>query len=207
MYGLSSLFVSSPGLSPVSKMSLAQRVLLTWVFTLVFLIMLVLKLDGKVGVLYYFFSKWLKCVSTLPVKNVLQFIFSVLSFFQLIALKTFWMNHIIILVSALQVQWNWFLIFLPVWVFDGILILMLAIKMAGRCKPGYDPRNGSPDLRLRTWYLAAMLLKLGFCLTLCAKLEKLADVKLTFVCIPLWTMLLGALVELGLNIFPDRREP
>ncbi|KAK7919289.1 hypothetical protein WMY93_010573 [Mugilogobius chulae] len=121
-------------------MSLAQRVLLTWVFTLIFLIMLVLKLDGKSGV------------------------------------------------------------------FDGILILMLAIKMAGRCKPGYDARNGSPDLRLRAWYLTAMLLKLGFCLTLCAKLEKLADVKLTFVCIPLWTMLLGALVELGLNIFPERRE-
>lgn len=36
--------------SPVSEMSLAQRVLLTWVFTLVFLIILVLKLDGKVTV-------------------------------------------------------------------------------------------------------------------------------------------------------------
>ncbi|XP_061816744.1 transmembrane protein 60-like isoform X1 [Nerophis lumbriciformis] len=135
----------------VNKMSLAQRVLLTWVFTLVFLIMLVLKLDGKV-------------------------------------------------------QWNWFLIFLPVWVFDGILLLMLTIKMAGRCKPGFDPRNGSPDLRLRAWYLVAILLKLGFCLTLCAKLERLAEVKLTLVCIPLWTVLLGALLELGLNIFPDRRD-
>lgn len=103
-------------------------------------------------------------------------------------------------------QWNWFLIFLPVWVFDGILVLMLAVKMAGRCKPGYDPRDGSPDLRLRAWYLAAVLLKLAFCLTLCAKLEKLADVKLCFVCLPLWTVLLGALVELGLNIFPQRRE-
>lgn len=132
-------------------MSLAQRVLLSYVFTLVFLIMVVLKLDGKV-------------------------------------------------------QWNWFLIFLPVWVVDGILILILAVKMAGRCKPGYDPRHGSPDLRLRSWYLAAMLLELGFCLTLCAKLERLADVKLSVVCVPLWAMLLGALVELGVNIFPDRRE-
>lgn len=34
--------------SQVAEMSLAQRVLLTWVFTLVFLITLVLKLDGKV---------------------------------------------------------------------------------------------------------------------------------------------------------------
>lgn len=40
------LFLSS--VSQVAKMSLAQRVLLTWVFTLVFLITLVLKLDGKV---------------------------------------------------------------------------------------------------------------------------------------------------------------
>ncbi|KAM9328604.1 transmembrane protein 60-like [Pholidichthys leucotaenia] len=132
-------------------MSLAQRVLLTWFFTLVFLVVLVLKLDGKV-------------------------------------------------------KWSWFIVFFPVWVFDGILILMLAVKMAGRCKPGYDPRNGSPDLRRRTWYLMAMLLKLGFCLMLCAKLEKLADLKLVFVFIPLWTMLVGALVELGLNIFPERRE-
>lgn len=42
--------VSSSDVSPVRAMSLAQRVLLTWVFTLVFLIMLVLKMDGKVHV-------------------------------------------------------------------------------------------------------------------------------------------------------------
>ena len=132
-------------------MSLAQRVLLTWLFILVFLIMLVLKLDGKV-------------------------------------------------------HWNWFLIFLPAWIFDGILILMLVVKMAGRCKPGYDPRNGSPGLKKKVWYLAAMLLKLGFCLTLCARLEKLTEIKITLVCIPLWSMLLGAMVELGSNIFPDSRD-
>lgn len=173
--------------SPLSEMSLAQRVLLTWVFTLVFLIMLVLKLDGKVTV--FIASSEISTQS--PSSDTFLPTTSTISIFSL---------------SSLQVQWNWFLIFLPVWVFDGILILMLAIKMAGRCKPGYDPRNGSPDLRLRSWYLTAMLLKLGFCLTLCAKLERLADVKLTFVCIPLWTMLMGALVELGLNIFPERRE-
>ncbi|CAN9508451.1 unnamed protein product [Ophioblennius macclurei] len=132
-------------------MSLAQRVLLSYVFTLVFLIMVVLKLDGKV-------------------------------------------------------QWNWFLIFLPVWVADGVLVLTLAVKMAGRCKPGYDPRHGSPDLRLRSWHLTAALLELGFCLLLCAKLERLADVKLSVVCVPLWTVLAGALLELAVNIFPERRE-
>ncbi|MBN3320759.1 TMM60 protein, partial [Atractosteus spatula] len=133
------------------RMSLAQRVLLTWVFTLVFLIMLVLKLDEKVN-------------------------------------------------------WSWFLIFLPVWIFDTILLLMLVVKLVGRCKPGYDPRNEAQHLKRRVWYMIAMHLKLAFCLTLCARLEQLTVMKLTFVFIPLWVLLVGAMVELGYNIFHDRRD-
>ncbi|XP_023672577.1 transmembrane protein 60-like [Paramormyrops kingsleyae] len=133
------------------SMSLAQRVLLTWIFSLVFLIMLVLKLDEKVN-------------------------------------------------------WNWFLIFVPIWIFDAILLLMLALKMAGHCKPGHEPRDGPQDLRRKTWYLTAMLLKVAFCLTLCVRLEQLAEIKLSLVCIPLWVLLLGAMTELGYNIFPEQRD-
>ncbi|XP_026880365.1 transmembrane protein 60 [Electrophorus electricus] len=133
------------------SMSLAQRVLLTWIFCLIFLIMLVLKLDDKI-------------------------------------------------------QWSWFLVFLPVWAFDTILLLMLIVKMAGRCKPGFDPRNGAENLKKRVWYLVAILLKLAFCLTLCAKLERLTDVWLSFVCVPLWALLIGAMVELGYSVFHFRRD-
>ncbi|NP_001003481.1 transmembrane protein 60 isoform X1 [Danio rerio] len=133
------------------NMSLAQRVLLTWIFTLIFLIMLVLKLDRKI-------------------------------------------------------DWSWFLIFLPIWTFDLILLLMLIVKMAGRCKPGFDPRNGAENLKKRVWYLIAMLLKLAFCLTLCAKLESLMDIMVSSVCIPLWGLLIGAMVELGFNVFHFRRD-
>lgn len=136
---------------PVPKMSLAQRVLLTWIFTLVFLIMLVLKLDGKI-------------------------------------------------------HWNWFLIFLPVWTFDTILLLMIIVKMVGRCKPGFDPHNATQDLKKRIWYLVAMLLKLAFCLTLCARFENLTDIYLSFVFVPLWALMIGAMVELGYNVFHFRRD-
>ncbi|GAA6101285.1 transmembrane protein 60 [Tachysurus ichikawai] len=128
------------------SMSLAQRVLLTWIFSLVFLIMLVLKLDDKI-------------------------------------------------------QWNWFLVFLPVWAFDTILLLMLIVKMAGRCKPGFDPRNAADNLKKRVWYLVAILLKLAFSLLLCAKLEHLTQISLSFIFIPLWALLIGAMVELGYNVF------
>ncbi|XP_026773250.3 transmembrane protein 60 [Pangasianodon hypophthalmus] len=128
------------------SMSLAQRVLLTWIFSLIFLIMLVLKLDDKI-------------------------------------------------------HWNWFLVFLPVWTFDTILLLMLIVKMAGRCKPGFDPRNAADNLKKRVWYLVAILLKLAFSLLLCARLERLTETYLSFICIPLWALLIGAMVELGYNVF------
>ncbi|KFP29110.1 Transmembrane protein 60 [Colius striatus] len=133
------------------RMSLAQRVLLTWLFTLLFLIMLVLKLDEKA-------------------------------------------------------PWNWFLIFIPVWIFDTILLVMLIVKMAGRCKSGFDPRNGSPNIKKKAWYLVAMLLKLAFCLALCAKLQRFTAMKLAYVFIPLWALLLGGMAELGYNIFYVRRD-
>ncbi|KAM6137445.1 TMM60 protein, partial [Pterocles burchelli] len=133
------------------RMSLAQRVLLTWLFTLLFLIMLVLKLDEKA-------------------------------------------------------PWNWFLIFIPVWIFDTILLVMLIVKMAGRCKSGFDPRNGSQNIKKKAWYLIAMLLKLAFCLALCAKLQRFTTMKLAYVFIPFWALLIGGMIELGYNIFYVRRD-
>lgn len=133
------------------KMSLAQRVLLSWIFALMFLIMLVLKLDSKI-------------------------------------------------------TWNWFLIFLPVWTFDTVLILMLVVKMAGRCKSDAEQREGEGSLVRRLWYLLALLLKLAFCLSLCSRLERLTDMWVSVVCVPLWVLLGGALVELGHSVFHFRRE-
>lgn len=100
-----------------------------------------------------------------------------------------------------KAPWNWFLIFIPVWIFDTILLVMLIVKMAGRCKSGFDPRHGSHNIKKKAWYLIAMLLKLAFCLALCAKLEQFTTMNLSFVFIPLWALLAGALAELGYNVF------
>ncbi|KAK5614474.1 Transmembrane protein 60 [Crenichthys baileyi] len=133
------------------KMSLAQRVFLSWIFALIFLIMLVLKLDSKI-------------------------------------------------------YWNWFLIFLPVWTFDTTLVLMQIVEMAGRCKPDFDPRDEEKSIKRRLWYLTALLLKLAFCLTLCSRLEKLTNIWVSVVCVPLWLLLGGALLELGYSVFHYRTD-
>ncbi|XP_078061423.1 transmembrane protein 60-like [Mustelus asterias] len=126
------------------KMSLAQRVLLTWLFTLLFLIILVLKLDETLG-------------------------------------------------------WNWFLVFIPLWIFDTVLLVVLVVRLAGRCKAGYDRHSG--NVQRKVWYLCAMLLKLGFLLALCARLERYAIMKLSWILIPLWILLLGVLGDMGYSTF------
>lgn len=55
-YLVAALPVTLRFVSEAAEMSLAQRVLLTWVFALVFLITLVLKLDEKVGDCIYFWG-------------------------------------------------------------------------------------------------------------------------------------------------------
>ncbi|XP_074871716.1 transmembrane protein 60-like [Carettochelys insculpta] len=127
-------------------MSLVQRVLFTWLFTLLLLIMLVLKLDEKA-------------------------------------------------------PWNWFLIFIPVWIFDTSFLVILIIKMAGQWKSGYGPCSSSQNVKRKAWHLITMLLKLAFCLALCAKLEQFTEIKLVFVFFPLWTLLTGEMIVLGYNIF------
>ncbi|XP_069764874.1 transmembrane protein 60-like [Narcine bancroftii] len=131
------------------RMSLAQRVLMTWLFTLLFLIVLVLKLDDKA-------------------------------------------------------PWNWFLIFIPLWIFDAILFILLIVKVIGRCKSG-DGRNGT-HLRPEVWHLCALLFKLGFQLAVCARLEQFVHLKLSFLLIPLWFLLIGAVVDLGYNIYSMRQD-
>ncbi|XP_015259145.1 PREDICTED: transmembrane protein 60-like [Cyprinodon variegatus] len=133
------------------KMSLAQRVFLSWIFALIFLIMLVLKLDSKLN-------------------------------------------------------WSWYLIFLPVWTFDTILILIQIMEMAGRCKPDFDPRNEEKSVKRRLWYLAALLLKKAFCLTLCSRLEKMTETWVSVICVPLWLLLGGAVLDLGYSVFHNRRD-
>ncbi|XP_020380823.1 transmembrane protein 60 [Rhincodon typus] len=131
------------------RMSLAQRVLMTWLFTLLFLIVLVLKLDDKA-------------------------------------------------------PWNWILIFIPLWIFDTILLMMSIVKIIGRCKSGYD-RN-SNNLKKEVWYFCAMLLKLSFLLALSARLEHFSQMKLTFVFIPLWLLLIGAVGDLVYNMYSMRQD-
>uniref|UniRef100_UPI00358ED222 transmembrane protein 60 n=1 Tax=Myxine glutinosa TaxID=7769 RepID=UPI00358ED222 len=125
-------------------MPLIHRVLMTWLFTMFFLVLVVLKLDNRA-------------------------------------------------------PWNWFLVFIPLWVFDLILLLILVVRLISNCRTGYDQAEVS--LRKEVWYLVAMLLKVSFLLVLCFHLEGFTTAPLYLLFIPLWLLLLGAMIDLGHHVF------
>ncbi|XP_051901686.1 transmembrane protein 60-like [Pristis pectinata] len=133
-------------------MSLAQRVLLTWLFGLLFLIVLVLKMEETLG-------------------------------------------------------WSWFLVFVPLWLLDAALLVLLLVQLAGQCRAAQE-RGGAAagGLKRRAWGLCALLLKLAFLLALAARLQRLADLPLCWVLVPLWLLLLGAIGDMAHHTFAARPE-
>ena len=117
---------------------LSHRALFTWFLLLVFLILLVLRLDGKTS-------------------------------------------------------WNWFIVFIPMWLFDSIMLIYVTLKIITHCKNGHD--SWWITMHRKIWYLVAVFLKLTFQATLCAKLEYQKNIALYYAFIPLWIVLIGVCVD------------
>lgn len=117
-------------------MAVIHRALFTWFTVLVFLILLVLRLDHKV-------------------------------------------------------EWNWFLIFIPLWLFDAVVVIYITVNMIVHCKNGYD-RN-ELTMRRKAWFMASVVLKMSFQVLLCLKVQYFDDIISTYiVMIPFWLVLSGA---------------
>lgn len=119
-------------------MAVVHRALFTWFLLLVFLILMVLRLDEKTS-------------------------------------------------------WNWFIVFIPMWLFDTIMLIYVVLKIVTHCKTGHD--GLWLTMSRKAWYLAGVFLKIAFQTTLCAKLEYQKDLALYYVFIPLWLVLLGVCID------------
>ena len=99
-----------------------------------------------------------------------------------------------------KVPWNWFIIFIPMWLFDTVCLIYNTFYMITHCKNGFDWRDRGRDVGLsmkrKVWCLFIILLKLAFQVLLCLKLQWEKEggdrqLRLVYVMAPLWILLLG----------------
>lgn len=80
------------------------------------------------------------------------------------ALCTWFVCLIFLILLALRLdkktRWSWFIVFIPMWIYDGVLLVYLTFNMITSCKNGGERRR--TQLHRKLWYLACAMLKLTF---------------------------------------------
>ncbi|XP_075219575.1 transmembrane protein 60 isoform X2 [Lycorma delicatula] len=87
-----------------------------------------------------------------------------------------------------RTNWNWFIVFIPLWVYDSILLIYVFFNMMSHWKNGHDRLSNSVQRKI--WYLFAIILKLASQIMLCLKLQNPSiHVSTYYVLTPLWILL------------------
>lgn len=100
--------------------------------------------------------------------------FSLLAFLILLALKL-----------DKKVKWNWFLVFIPMWIFDAVIVIYITFKMIAQCKNRYN--SGQVSMTRKVCYMSFVLLKMSFQVILSMKLEYYnEEISMYYAMVPFW---------------------
>ena len=117
-----------------------------------------------------------------------------------------YLSFLILLVLRLDkwTKWSWFIVFIPMWLHDGILLLYSISQLIFRSQP--NNRNMT-STRWKIWNLVRVILKLTAQILLCLKLDYFdlyspTILPLYYVMIPVWIVLAVTLCDVAFNCNP-----
>ncbi|XP_063978755.1 transmembrane protein 60 [Diachasmimorpha longicaudata] len=119
-----------------------------------------------------------------------------------------WFNLLIFLILLVlrldqRIQWNWFIVFIPMWLYDNILLTYVVFNMISHCKNGHDRIN---TLRRKGWYVLAVLLKFSAQILICLKLETPQwSLPAKAVLAPVWVLLPALAVDVFIHLIQQSR--
>ncbi|EDS29359.1 conserved hypothetical protein [Culex quinquefasciatus] len=96
-----------------------------------------------------------------------------------------------------RISWNWFLVFIPLWLYDTILITWVVIEII--------QRQRIISFRHYEYYVAGILLKIVSQIAVCLKLEY-NSIPLYAMMVPVWCLLAMLIVYMATNLQPKPRS-
>lgn len=104
-----------------------------------------------------------------------------------------------------RIQWSWFIVFVPIWLYDLILLIYVFINMMSYCRSGHEALSNSVQRKL--YYLLAIILKLMSLVILCLKLENtVSNISTLYVMIPLWFLIPFILSDVFMTLIKSSRS-
>lgn len=98
-------------------------------------------------------------------------------------------------------DWNWFIIFIPQWIFDLVVILYTLIKIIMRYRYGNSHQMHETSMKRKLWCLIVVVLKLLFQVLLCLKLQYAPQIRMFYTVIPIWIILTGFSGDVFLSLW------
>ncbi|XP_058831810.1 transmembrane protein 60 [Topomyia yanbarensis] len=99
-----------------------------------------------------------------------------------------------------RINWNWFIVFIPLWLYDTILITWVVIEIIQR-----QHANRLISFRHYNYYVAGILLKILSQISICLKMEY-NSMPLYGMMFPIWCLLVMLLVYMATNLQPKPRS-
>lgn len=98
-----------------------------------------------------------------------------------------------------RMHWNWFLIFLPMWLYDVILSIIALFNLIINCKQDSAKELLKNEHNL---LLLVVVLKVAAQIMICLKLEyKSLEMSLYHVLIPFWLLLPILIVDVSIKLY------
>lgn len=104
-------------------------------------------------------------------------------------------------------DWNWFIIFIPMWILDSVVTIYTVIKMVMHCKNKWWHNVHETTLKKKIWCLCGILLKILFQILLCVRLQYIPTFRLFYVAIPFWMFNFGCIVEVLTSLLKLAQRP
>ncbi|XP_055691605.1 transmembrane protein 60 [Lutzomyia longipalpis] len=107
------------------------------------------------------------------------------------ALFTWFIVLVFLILLCLRLEtrthWNWFVVFIPLWIFDAILLIYVLIKIVTK----WRNLTRLKELLIQYQsYICTVLLKIAIQIMICLKLEyPLLELSIFTVMIPIWILL------------------
>jgi len=97
-----------------------------------------------------------------------------------------------------KVLWSWFIVFIPMWILDTIVIISISIFILRHCATGNDP-SGRSMLR-KSYCVACVLFKVAIQVLVCVRVEYASSMAASFTVIPVWLLLVAVTVDVTLSV-------
>jgi len=105
-------------------------------------------------------------------------------------------------------EWNWFIIFIPMWILDCLITVFTLINMIMHCKRGWWLNTVvETSMKRKTWCLSGILLKMLFEVLLCLRMQYFQEhLRLYMVMLPVWCFLSGCVIDVFTNLLAISRR-